>query len=230
VIVQLTFDLAPPEPPSFANFLPGSNAEAIAALKQCADGELAEAVIVLWGGTGAGKTHLLRATVAMAQSQGRSAAFVSDPGVLSAQDPERLAAHALVGVDHVDAADASAQGRLFTLFNALAARGARLIAAGDAPPALLPLREDLRTRLSWGLVFEVRPLADSEKPAALVAYAHRRGIRLPADVVDYLLAHGRRDMGALLTTLAALDRLSLASKRPITVPLVRDWLQRRMPL
>jgi DnaA family protein len=227
---QLTFDLAPPEPPSFANYLPGANAEAIASLRRCADGTLDEVVVALWGGPGAGKTHLLRATVAMAQSLGRTAAFVADPGALSAQDPHRLATHAVVAVDHVGAADAAAQGRLFTLFNAIAAPGGRLVVAGDAPPALLPLREDLRTRLSWGLVFEVRPLADADKPAALAAYAHRRGIRLPADVVDYLLAHGRRDMGALVASIAALDRLSLAAKRPITVPLVRDWLQRTIPL
>ena len=94
---QLTFDLAPQEPPSFANFLPGSNAEAIAALKRCADATLAESVIELWGIEGAGKTHLARATVEMAQALGRSAAFVSDPGMLSAHDPARLAAaHALV--------------------------------------------------------------------------------------------------------------------------------------
>jgi DnaA family protein len=230
VIRQLTFDLAPPQPPSFASFLAGANAEAIASLQRSARGEPSDVAVVLWGGPGAGKTHLLRATVAMAQALGRPAAFVSDPGALSAQDPEQLAGNALVAIDHVAAADAAAQARLFTLFNALAARRGSLVAASDAPPALVALREDLRTRLSSGLVFEIRPLADADKPAALAAYARRRGIRLPADVVDYLLAHGRRDMGALLAAVAALDRLSLAAKRPITVPLVRDWLQRQMPL
>jgi DnaA family protein len=227
---QLAFDLAPAEPPSFANFLGDGNDEAVAALERCARGELKESVVVLWGGSGVGKTHLSRASVALAQSLGRAAAFVSDPGMLSAQDPERLASNALVAIDHVAAADAAAQARLFTLFNALAARGAHLVAAADAPPALLSLREDLRTRLSWGLVFEIRPLADADKPVVLASYAERRGIRLPADVVDYLLAHGRRDMGALMAAVAALDRASLAAKRPITVPLARDWLQRRIPL
>jgi DnaA family protein len=227
---QLTFDLAPAQPPTFANFLAGANAEAVASLGHCAQGDLAETIVALWGERGAGKTHLLRATVAMAGSLARRAAFVSDPGVLAAQDPERLAANALVAVDAIDAADDAAQARLFTLFNALAASGGRMVVAAAAPPAALPLREDLRTRLGWGLVYEVRPLADADKPAALAAYAAQRGIRLPADVVDYLLDHGRRDLGALLATVAALDRVSLAEKRPITVPLVRAWLQRRMPL
>ena len=226
---QLTFDLAPPEPPSFANYLPGANAEAVAALAGCAEGTLPHAVVMLWGAAGAGKTHLLRATVDAALAAGRAAAFVADPGTLSAQDPERIATNAVVAVDRVGIAGADAQARLFTLFNAIAARDGRLIAAGDAPPALLPLRDDLRSRLGWGLVFEIRPLADADKPAALAAFAKRRGIRLPPDVVDYLLSHGRRDMGALVASIAALDRLSLATKRPITVPLVREWLQQRIP-
>jgi DnaA family protein len=90
---------------------------------------------------------------------------------------------------------------------------------------MLPLREDLRTRLGWGLVYEVLPLADNEKPTALAAYARQRGFALSPDVIDYLLRHGRRDMQSLLRALAALDRLSLATKRPITVPLLKGWLQ-----
>jgi DnaA family protein len=59
-------------------------------------------------------------------------------------------------------------------------------------------------------------------------YAKSRGIVLPDEVIDYLLRHGRRDMPSLLATLAALDRQSLAAKRPITVPLLKTWLQREL--
>jgi DnaA family protein len=227
-VKQLVFDLAAPEPPSFANFLPGRNGEVVAALVAAAAGAAGETGIALWGPPGAGKTHLLRATVAAAQAAGRAAAWFAAPGALGGTDPGALAANALVAVDDVGAADAEAQGRLFTLFNALRARGGRLVVAADAPPAALPVREDLRSRLGWGLVFEVHPLADADKPAALLAYARQRGFTVSAEVVGYLLAHGRRDMTTLLATLAALDRHSLATKRPITVPLLRDWLQREM--
>ena len=73
-------------------------------------------------------------------------------------------------------------------------------------------------------------MADADKPAALARYAEERGFRLSDDVIAYLLAHGRRDMTTLVATLAALDRYSLAAKRPITVPLLRTWLQREIPL
>ncbi len=225
---QLIFDLADVEPPSFANFLPGRNGELVATLQRLAAGEVPETGILLWGAAGTGKTHLLNAAIAAAAGHGVATLAIADPGLLVAADPEVLAAHALVTVDALDRADAEAQARLFTLFNALRARGGHLVAASRMPPAAMPVREDLRTRLGWGLVYEVAALADADKPAALLAYARQRGFGLPDDVIGYLLAHARRDMPTLLRTLSSLDRHSLATKRPITVPLVRDWLQREL--
>jgi DnaA family protein len=137
-------------------------------------------------------------------------------------------AEQLIVIDGIDLADEAAAGRLFTLYNAIRERQARLIATSRTPLATLPLREDLRTRLGWGLVYELLPLEDHAKPAALAGYAKGRGIVLSDEVIEYLLRHGRRDMPSLLATLAALDRQSLASKRPITVPLLKGWLQREL--
>jgi len=230
VTEQLVFDLAAAEPPSFANFLPGRNAEALAAAKALAAGRLADPGVLLWGAPGAGKTHLLRAVTRAAEARGASASYVADPGALLAQDAESLAAHAIVAIDGIDLATPEAQVIVFRLFNSLRERGAHLVAASRIPQPVLPLREDLRTRLGWGLVYEIAPLVDADKPAALTAYAAQRGFRLGDDVIAYLLAHGQRDMPTLLATLTALDRHSLATKRPITVPLLRDWLQRQIDL
>jgi DnaA family protein len=219
---QLIFELATPQPPTFANFLPGPNREAVAALQRIAGGEGSETGLVLWGPPGVGKTHLLRATAAAADLR-RQVRYFTDAEALPSDLP---APSELVLVDAVDRADAAAQGRLFTLYNALKASGGALVAAAEVPPARMPLRDDVRSRLGWGLVFEVLPLADEDKPAALAIYARSRGFSLGDDVIAYLLAHGRRDMTSLMTTLAALDRHSLASKRPITLPLLREWMQR----
>lgn len=223
---QLILELAGPVAPSFDNFVAGDNAELVAALRALTAGPGRDTGLLLWGAAGAGKSHLLRATVAAARMQGHGALLVDAPGVLGAIDPELAARNALVAVDDVDTAGADAQARLFTLFNTLQAAGGRLLAASGLPPAQLPLREDLRTRLGWGPVYEVRPLADADKGAALVAWARQRGFGLGDEAIAYLLAHGRRDMPALIATLEALDRHSLATRRPITVPLLRDWLQR----
>jgi len=230
VTEQLVFELAAPEPQSFANFLPGGNAEAFAAVKALAAGDAAETGVLLWGAPGAGKSHLLRAAVDAVGARGGTAVFVAEPGELLAQDPATLSRRSVVAIDGIDSATPEAQARMFTLFNGLRERGGHLLVSSRLPLAALPLREDLRTRLGWGLVYELAPLADAEKPAALAAYARGRGFRLADEVIGYLLAHGRRDMGALIGVLVALDRHSLATKRPITVPMLRAWLQQDMDL
>lgn len=219
---QLTLTLAGAPAATFDNFVPGRNVEAIDALMRFARNDAGETGLVLWGARGVGRTHLLKAAVALARENGTVATYVEDAAAL--EDALR-GDETLVAVDDVDRADAAAQGRLFTLYNALASRDGHLIAAASAPPAAMPLREDVRTRLGWGLVIEIVPLADDDKPDALDAFARARGFSLERDAIAYLLAHGRRDMPSLVRALVALDQRSLALRRPITVPLIREWLQ-----
>lgn len=224
---QLVLELAQPEAPTFANFVAGPNAEALAALRTLAAGASRETGLLLWGASGAGKSHLLAACAA-ATAASRPVIRFESPAALPPID--ELRSSTLLVVDRVDTADTDAQGRLFTLLNRLAALEGQWLAASALPPARLALREDLRTRLALGLVLEIVPLADADKPQALIAYARERGFHLADDVIDYLLAHGRRDMGSLMAALAALDRRSLAVKRAVTVPLLREWLQRDLGL
>jgi len=99
-----------------------------------------------------------------------------------------------------------------------------LVATGNAAPIALAVREDLRTRLGWGLVFHLAPLTDEGKAAVLKHAAHERGIALADDVPAYLLTHFRRDMPSLMALLDALDRFSLEQKRAVTLPLLRAML------
>ena len=221
---QLVFELAAPDAPRLSNFLPGRNAELVAALTRFVAGGQNETGMMIWGEPASGKTHLLNAAIALAQEHGITARLFVHPEAIDEHDiatPDEL-----VAIDRIDDAGPVAAGRIFTLYNALKSRSARLLAASRTPLATLGLREDVRTRLGWGLVYELVALADQEKSAALEAHAKQRGFALSSEVIDYLLRHGRRDMGSLLAALSALDRLSLASKRPITVPLLKDWLQR----
>jgi DnaA family protein len=69
------------------------------------------------------------------------------------------------------------------------------------------------------------PLTDAEKRDALAAHARARGFALGDDVASYLLTHGRRDMLSLIRALDVLDRHSLETGRPITVPLLKAAMQ-----
>jgi len=212
---QLPLDLSPPPDPTLSNFVVGSNDELLARLRAVAAGEPDEPVIFMWGDPGCGRTHLLRAVAAAS----RSAVYLAADAEYAAADQARV-----VAVDDVERLDESRQSALFGLLNrARETRGA-VIAAGSVPPAELALREDLRTRLGWGLVYRVHPLSDEDKARHLRAEAERRGMRLPDEVVSYLLARAPRDLHSLIDVLDRLDRHSLARHRPVTVPLVRELL------
>ena len=107
--------------------------------------------------------------------------------------------------------------------------GGALLASGPCPPAQLKLRPDLVTRLAWGLVFQVHALTDEEKITALQTHAAARGFAFSREAGEYLLTHWRRDMASLFSALDALDRHSLETKRPITLPLLREVLGQRKP-
>src|SRR5947207_631130 len=85
-----------------------------------------------------------------------------------------------------------------------------------APPAVLPGLEDLRTRMCWGLLYQVYELSDEEKIAALSLAAATRGLTVSPGVLPYLIAHFQRDMRSLSAMLDALDRYSLETQRHIT--------------
>jgi len=88
----------------------------------------------------------------------------------------------------------------------------------------LAVREDLRTRLGWGHVFALQPLGEAEVRAALRREADRRGVFLSDEVMDHLLTRFARDLKHLMALLDRLDEFSLATKRAITVPMLKDML------
>ncbi|MFA5082878.1 MAG: DnaA regulatory inactivator Hda [Hydrogenophilaceae bacterium] len=220
-IHQLILNIQPEAEPRFDNFMPGANLELLLALDTLARGELPEVVVYAWGAPGSGRSHLLKATVAGAGQHGREAHYVENGADL----PEELSG--LLAVDDVERLDAEAQIRLFSLINQAREGAGTVLAAGPAAPVQLDLREDLATRLGWGLVFGLRPLDEADRATAIHERANALGILLSEDVVRYLLSHGRRDLPSLLASLDALDAYSLSLKRPVTVPLVREWLQSR---
>jgi DnaA-homolog protein len=199
---QLPLEISPPAAPSLDNFVAGANAEALAAVRALAAGERPEVVVYLWGERGSGRTHLLRA------------ATQANPGLVAADDVETL--------------DATAQQALFNAINAAREGQSAVLATGSAPPAGLALRDDLRSRLAWGLVYQLRAPSDADKAAYLRAEAARRGLRLPEEVLAYLLSHVPRDLASLNAVLDSLDRYSLASQRPLSLPLVRAALQKSL--
>lgn len=209
---QLLLDFTQAPAPTFENFVPGRNAEPLAAVRAALAG-IPERVLYLWGETGAGKTHLLQAFAAMRARaryvRGEDYAGTESGGTLVLDDVERLA-----------------EARQVALFNAFNERAFELIVvSAHAAPRDVALRRDLATRLATGLTYRLLALSDEEKRAALAAHARARGFALSEEVAAYLLTHARRDMPSLIQALDTLDRYSLETGRAITVPLLKAALQ-----
>jgi DnaA-homolog protein len=205
-------------PRTFETFVAGANAPALAHLQALA---APAAPVYLWGASAGGKTHLLEALVHRFGEHGARAGWFNgaEPAPWSFDD-----AWALVVLDDADLLDAAQQHAAFSVFVEATTRGLPLIAAGRVPPVDLPLREDLRTRLGWGHVFAIQPLGEAEVRATLRRVADQRGIFLSDDVMDYLLTRFARDLKHLTAQLDQLDAFSLATKRHITVPLLKQML------
>lgn len=217
---QLLLDLALPAPAGFEDFVAGRNEELIGRLKSLADPFICNAM-TLWGPAGCGKSHLLTATAR--EAAGQRPVLQLAGGQIG--DELTAPAGALVIVDDLEALSPVAQVALFRLFNSARTMMLSMLLAAQKPPRELLLREDLRTRIGQTLIFEVKPLDDEAKRAALARHAQARGMPLSEELLAYLLHRAPRDLPTLLALLDQLDRASRQLKRPPTLPLLREVLQ-----
>jgi len=207
----------------FDSFAPGFNAEIVAALRRPS-----AAPLWLWGSHGCGKTHLLQAVCAAA---GEAAAYFPLDRSL-ALPPEALRGFEscrVLCVDDVDAVagDLSWETALFRLFNEAAELHTRLIFAAGAPPRQADWRlEDWRSRAAACIVYQLRELDEAGRVEALRLRAAQRGLQLPVETADYLLKRMPRDLRSLFEILDELDEASLVAQRRLTIPFIRDAVER----
>ncbi|MFW9617844.1 HdaA/DnaA family protein [Aquabacterium sp.] len=235
---QIPLDLGPVSVPGLEEFIEGDNHELLAWLKAWPAVERLGTHVYLWGPKGAGKTHLLRAMIERALQAGFGVIWLNAQTCQMWDAPD-LGAPTLALIDECEQLDANHQHLAFNLFIESAAGAAALaggervdasvgplyiIAAGATPAIDLAVRDDLRTRLGWGLTFVLHTLPEDGLKAALTHEAARRGMTLGDELLSYLLTRYSRDLGFLMNLLDRLDRYALAEQRMLTVPLLKQML------
>ncbi len=224
---QLALDIGLAPVPTLEGFFPGPNAAPLQHLKQALIDTSARAPVptYLWGEAGSGKTHLLQAVREALREQGASVGWRDAKSKYAPPFDENWAG---VLLDDVHLYTQAQQNVAFNWFiNAISpANGVPrwVISTGGVPPADLPLREDLCSRLGWGHVFHLQMPGEAELRTVLRQQASARGLVLGDDVTDYMLKRFARDLGSLMALLERLDRHALRTQRALTIPLLKDML------
>jgi len=225
---QIPFSFGLHEAFSFDNFAVGANRTVVEQLK----GQLGsdgEALLYLWGATGAGCSHLLQAACHLATQQGFTAMYLPMDEIRSF-DPVMLQGVEdvdLVCIDNLQAIAGLAdwEEALFHLFNRVLQRSARLLVGASNPPRGVAIElADLISRFTSCAVFQVSVLEDANKIILLQERSTEKGIELSQEAAQYILNRSQRSTGALLQILDRLDQSSLSAGRKLTIPFIKQSL------
>ncbi len=221
LLVQLRDDA------TLENFLASAaTAPLIEAVRRQSEGA-GEEVVYLHGSRGSGKSHLLQGACHLA---GDNALYLPLRELVVYPPEEVLAGVetlALVALDDLDAVIGleAWEDALFGLYNRAREWGCRmLIAASGAPRVLDVSLADLRSRLSWGVVYQLPAASDEDKQAILQFRAARRGLNVSDEVASFIVTRASRDLEQLLQMLERLDSASLARQRALSIPFVKQVL------
>ena len=223
---QLPLGFEPGELFTFESFVSGNNEVATGLAQQTALNK-GEKQLYFWGDLARGKSHLLQACCNLAAKNQQTVCYLTQAEIKNQSTAmfDGLEQLQLICLDDIDSwlIDAAWETALFDLINRVRENNNRLIMASSHPPeeAFVKLL-DLRSRLSWGPVFQLQELADKEKFQALHYRAKQSGLELPENVADYLMQRYPRDMFGLFERLAVLDKASMAMQRRLTIPLVKS--------
>ncbi len=221
---QLALDVQLKDFRTFDNFVVGENQEAVGKIRETVTGPGSE-VLFLWGSVGSGKTHLLQAACRVASNRQSQPVYIplADANKLSPEILTGISDAALVCIDDIDAIAGSEKWEraLFILFEEVRGHTPLIVTAKTNPRSSGLVMPDLVTRLGSGLVYQMQPLSDKNKIAAMQLRAAQRGFDLTSEVANYVLNRYPRDTHALFGLLDKLDKASLATQRRITIPFIQ---------
>lgn len=212
----------------FASFIPGSNEQLLARLKQLAALKV-RGFYCIWGNAGSGKSHLLQALCKRASDHGHSSIYLSGQQLASlpAEALERMENMDVVALDDIDSLlqDAEWEETLFHFYNRIQAQGNTFVVAAEQPPHQLKVDlPDLQSRLNAGETYQLRALEDAHKILFLKSAADLRGFTLGQDVAEFILLRAARDVQSLVAIVDLLDQSSLSEQRQVTVPFAKKIL------
>jgi chromosomal replication initiator protein len=228
---------------SFNNFIVGpSNRFAQAACKAVADNpSKSYNPLVIYGGVGLGKTHLLHAigNTAIQKNPSLRALYITSENFMNEMIAvlrsggdmrnfrEKFRNVDILLIDDIQflAGKESTQEEFFHTFNDLHSHGKQIVATSDIPPREINLDERLRNRFEWGLVADIgRP--DYETRLAILrrrSTEEKRGV--PEDVLEFLARTFTHNVRELEGSLVKIFALSSILDKEINLELAKEALR-----
>lgn len=226
---QLPFDFTVSEKFTFDNFLVSHrNAELLSLLREIETSNANMAFV--WGSEGVGKSHLLQALCHDQEDRQVLQALYLPMQKIRVFGPEvfnSLHHMDLICLDdlHEVAGQRDWEEMLFAFFNRTREAGVRLVVTADKSPRGLAFAlPDLASRMAWGVIYQLHELKDEDKLMALEQRALEKHLSMPAEVLNYIFNRHSRDLESLLVVMETLDKLSLAEKRKLTIPFVKQFM------
>jgi DnaA family protein len=214
---------------TFDNFLTQQH-DALSSIKQVATGRQYQTSIFLWGDQGTGKSHVLQALKQLPH------AIWLDPFDDALDEKTRSSTHVLWLLDGLDEHTANAdawawvQAQLFHLFLSLNTQTQNSLVLTsrlsiDQLKEQHQLRDDVSSRLLWGLSYQLTPLTDEDKKRCLQHYLQQSQLLVDGAVIDYLMIYLPRDMSSLLGFFDQLIAYAYQIKEPLTLRRTQLWLK-----
>ena len=227
---QYTLAIEHPDEQRLDNFVVGDNGELLQALVGRFDHFSG---LWIYGAASSGRSHLLCGRYLLAQAVMQPALYIkgSDyenrPDAVSQVLTDAGQDGAVVAIDDIGllVGDPLIEAMLMVVYQRLLHEKGTLLLTHTQPAAALAFATpDLASRMRSLQHFQIQPLADIEKKHLLEQRANARGYDLTQPVLDYWLARGPRDLGALLRDLDTLAAASLVQKQLVTIPLLKEVL------
>jgi DnaA family protein len=221
---QIPLALGIRERPGFDLFVTGENREVVESIRNISRGAM-----YLWAQPGNGVSHLLLAACMQANEQGKQVAYIplAEHSQINPQVLENLDTMNMVCIDDIDAVAGMPawEQPLLHLYNRLRDKGCMMLLGAHCGPQTVAFQlPDLKSRMSWDLVYHLKPLNDHEKIEVLQRRAKARAFDLPTEVAEYLVNRVRRDLPSLIALLDELEKATLAEQRKLTIPFVKSRL------
>ena len=180
--------------------------------------------LYIYGTSGAGKTHVLQGAVLKSLADDKNALYIDCSDSLPEHLVEFIDQISLISFDNVHLIAKENEEIFFDLFNRARQSEVNILVSGDSLPVELRVMKDIKTRLSLTAVFKLEELNDELTVMVIDSQMIERNLKIDSKVYKYLFNNVSRDLKKLLSTLDDLDQASLQSKKPISIPFVREFL------